>query len=124
MIMEKNNDTFRYVAAACFGINTILVVRDIIVRIVRTRIEFNSSIIDAIRFEFNPWELFLLAGYVLIAVSLFTSISILTTAGGAALAIYIVRERLFYIWEYIILYGKYFVNLFGWQLAFYSLSSV
>lgn len=74
MTMEKNNSSLRYLAGACFAGEAVL----------------------ALMNGFNFWSLLCLAGYALIAVSMFASLPILTTAGAGVCAITALRTLIFY----------------------------
>lgn len=78
MIMEKNNSSLRYVAGACFAGEAVLV------------------LINLVQNGFNFWRLLCLAGYALIAVSMFASLPILTTAGAGVYAIASLRTVIAY----------------------------
>ena len=75
MIMEKKNNSLRYVAGACFGIVALIYINGI----VRNMQEgyYRSAL----------WTLVSIVGYALIAVSMFASVNILTSAGGGILAV-------------------------------------
>lgn len=75
MIMGKKNNSLRYVAGACFGIVALIYINGI----VRNMQEgyYRSAL----------WTLVSIVGYALIAVSMFASVNILTSAGGGILAV-------------------------------------
>ena len=78
MIMEKNNSSLRYVAGACFAGEAVIV------------------LIDLVQNGFYFWTLLCLAGYALIAVSMFAALPILTTAGAGVYAITALRLLIIY----------------------------
>lgn len=74
-----NNKTLKYIAGACFAIYAVL------------------DIVSLIQNGFYVWSLLVLIGSFLIAVSLFTSIPILTTAGSALCLVTAARALILYI---------------------------
>jgi len=78
MIMEKNNSSLRYVAGACFAGEAVLV------------------LINLVQNGFSFWTLLCLAGYALIAVSMFASLPILTSAGAGVYAVTALRTLITY----------------------------
>lgn len=78
MIMEKNNSSLRYVAGACFAGLTVL------------------YLIGCVQYGFSFWGSLYLASYALIAVSMFASLPILTSAGAGLLAVNTIRVLIIY----------------------------
>lgn len=78
MIMEKNISSLRYVAGACFAGTTVL------------------CLISRFQYGFGFWGSLCLAGYALIAVSMFASLPILTSAGAGLLAVNSIRNLIIY----------------------------
>ena len=75
MIMEKKNNSLRYVAGACFGIVALIYINGIVQNMQEGY--YRSAL----------WTLVSIVGYALIAVSMFASVNILTSAGGGILAV-------------------------------------
>ena len=78
MIMEKNNNTFRYVAGACFAIYAIVS----IIRLVQIA-PYNSP---------SAWWLLPILGAVLIAVAMFVTVPMLIAVGGGVSTISAARS--------------------------------
>lgn len=74
MIMEKKNNSLRYVAGACFGIRALIYINSVV-----------RNMQDGYRL--SPWTLISIVGCALIAVSMFASVDILTSVGGGILAV-------------------------------------
>lgn len=99
MIMEKKNINFRYVAGACFGIEVLY----IIINIVAGYTLFDLS------------TLVLIAGYALIAASMFTSIDILTSVGGGFLAAIVINSFIeftkYWDWDWDYFWDYFWITL-------------
>lgn len=96
MIMEKKNNSLRYVAGACFGIRALIYINSIV-----------RNMQDG--YGLSPWAFISIVGCALIAVSMFASVDILTSAGGGILAVVAARWLIldfgsygFYLKRYLI----------------------
>lgn len=74
MIMEKKNNSLRYVAGACFGIRALSCINGIVW-------DMQNG------YRLSPWTFISIVGYALIAVSMFASVDILTSVGGGIFAV-------------------------------------
>lgn len=76
--MKDNNNTFKYIAGACFAVLVVL------------------SVISMIQNGFYFWNLFPMIGAALIAVSMFVSVPALTAIGSALYGVGAIRTLILY----------------------------
>ncbi len=76
--MKENNNTFKYLAGACFAVLVVL------------------SVISMIQNGFYFWNLFSMIGAALIAVSMFVSVPALTAIGSALYGVGAIRTLILY----------------------------
>lgn len=76
--MKENNNTFKYIAGACFAVLVVL------------------SVISMIQNGFYFWNLFSMIGAALIAVSMFVSVPALTAIGSALYGVGAIRTLILY----------------------------
>jgi len=96
MIMEKNNSSLRYVAGACFGIDAILIIINLVQNAQNG-------------YSFNAWPLLTLVGAVLIAIAMFASIPMLIAVGGGVSAIPSARTLISYLGNMDYVPKRYFI---------------
>lgn len=97
MIMEKNNSSLRYVAGACFGIDAILII---------------INLVQNARngYSFNAWTLLTVVGAVLIAIAMFASIPMLIAVGGGVSAVSSAIGFIIYLGYMDYLPKRYFID--------------
>ena len=96
MIMEKNNSSLRYVAGACFGIDAILMIINLVQNAQNG-------------YSFNAWELLTVVGAVLIAIAMFASIPMLIAVGGGVSAVSSAIAFIIYLGYMDYLPKRYFI---------------
>ena len=96
MIMEKNNSSLRYVAGACFGIDAILIIINLVQNAQNG-------------YSFNAWALLTLVGAVLIAIAMFASIPMVIADGGGVSAVSSARTLISYLGNMDYVPKRYFI---------------
>lgn len=104
MIMEKKNNSLRYVAGACFGIRALIYINSIV-----------RNMQDG--YGLSPWAFISIVGCALIAVSMFASVDILTSAGGGILAVVAARWLILDFGSYAFYLKRYLIADLIWLVV-------